>query len=88
MNLLNEFYFDMEVQHMKFMVGKQMFCPITNQVLDYRTATFVEPKVGATAVYSSLVTPDKWDEIRTKIEESGVEVERIYNLDSLKQLKG
>ena len=50
-----------ELEYRRFVVGKQMFCPNTQRVLDYRTAVIIENSAGDRLI--GVVSPEAWRKV-------------------------
>jgi len=86
MGLLERFERDMNLQALKYLVGKQMFCKFTDQVLDYRNAISItatkEQIVETQVIHGSL--KGRMDELVSRLEKEGFTVEIFSNLKTIK----
>jgi hypothetical protein len=69
------------LQALKYLVSKQMFCPYTDEILDYRRAIMIEiNKDGnGSSRAISLKFKDKLDDIKKSFEAKGYDVKIFIN---------
>ena len=80
--LLKKLEEDLNIELLKFVICKQIFCEYSDNILDYRNAILVTitkgDQVSSQAIHAQY--EDKIAEITTKFESLGCEVEIFTNI--------
>ena len=86
-NIMDKFAHDMQIQGLKYGIGKQIFCKQTGAILDYRNAIeFTFSKDGKTEIqifHGKLFF--MVDQVKSKLENLGYKVEVFINITKANQ---
>ena len=82
-NLIDKFEHQANIQALKYVIGKQMFCKYSGKVLDYRNSIMLTtnpsgPNTQTRVIHGSFL--NKLEQIKQKAEEKGVKIEVFINI--------